>query len=99
MGNAGKTVQTAFWKDWDDRTAEGTLRDVDWTDDDTAKGLNLAGGRSIFPHASGMYGKKEWQDEQARKHKHDDHEVVKLADGEGIVIEGDQVHAIRFTLI
>ncbi|CAE7945113.1 glpV, partial [Symbiodinium necroappetens] len=26
---AGRTVQMAFWKDWDDKTAEGTI-DVDW---------------------------------------------------------------------
>lgn len=28
---AGRTIQMAFWKDWDDRTCEGTVN-VDWTD-------------------------------------------------------------------
>lgn len=52
---AGRTIQTAFWKDWDDRTCEGTVS-VDWHRAENARGLNLAGGRSIFPHANGPYG-------------------------------------------
>merc|ERR1711972_705555 len=84
---AGKTVQTAFWKDWDDRSCEGTVS-VDWEKPEVGAGLDLCGGRSMFPHANGQYGKKSWQDEQARKHGHTDHEVVRLADGEGFVIDG-----------
>jgi len=90
---AGRTVQTAFWKDWDDKTSEGTIS-VDWTDPRLASGLDLAGGRSFFPHANGQYGRKTWQDEQARKHGHDDHEVVILPDGSGWVMEGDEVRCV-----
>jgi len=88
---AGRTIQMAFWKGWDDRTAEGTIN-VDWTDPVQAQGLDLGGGRSFFPHANGRYGDKAWQDEQAKKHGHDDHEVIKLADGQGFVIDGARAH-------
>mmetsp|Transcript_112723 Transcript_112723/g.283466 ORF Transcript_112723/g.283466 Transcript_112723/m.283466 type:complete len:268 (-) Transcript_112723:37-840(-) len=90
---AGRTVQMAFWKNWDDRSAGGTIS-VNWTDPATAKGLDLAGGRSIFPHANGRYANKTWQDEQARRYGHTDHEVVKLADGEGFVIDGSRCYRI-----
>jgi peptidase E len=90
---AGRTCQMAFWKDWDDRSCEGTVN-VDWTKPDVAKGLNLAGGRSIFPHANGQYADPEWQRAQARKHGHTDHEVVALADGQGLLIEDDEVRRI-----
>ena len=33
----------AFWKNWDDKTAEGTIT-VDWTDPALSSGLNLALG-------------------------------------------------------
>lgn len=36
----GRTVQMAFWKNWDDKTASGTIS-VDWTDPKNAAGLNL----------------------------------------------------------
>ena len=88
---AGKTVQMAFWKNWDDKTAEGTIA-VDWDDRDNASGLDIAGGRSIFPHATGPYARKSWQDAQAKKHGHDDHEVIRLPDGEGYVIDGDKAY-------
>ena len=52
--------------------------------------LDIAGGRSIFPHAQGQYGKESWQRAQAQKHGHTDHEVVALADGEGLAIDGDK---------
>lgn len=87
---AGKTCQMALWKNWDDQTCEGTVS-VDWNDKSVAKGLDLAAGRSIFPHANGQYASKEWQNEQARKHGHTDHEVIPLADGHGVVIEGDRI--------
>ncbi|CAE8733920.1 unnamed protein product [Polarella glacialis] len=90
---AGRTIQMAFWKDWDDRTAEGTIR-VNWEDPELARGLDLGGGRSFFPHANGQYGRKAWQDEQAKKHGHTDHEVIKLADGEGFVIDGDSAYPV-----
>lgn len=83
----GKTVQTAFWKNWDDRTAGGTIS-VDWDSPDLAAGLNILGGRSIFPHADGQYAAVSWQLEQEERYGHGDHEVVKLADGQGIVLNG-----------
>ncbi|CAE7770838.1 unnamed protein product [Symbiodinium sp. CCMP2592] len=90
---AGRTVQMAFWKDWDDKTAEGTI-DVDWKDPRHAEGLDLGGGRSFFPHANGQYARTAWQEAQAKKHGHTDHEVIKLADGEGFVIDGDKAYPI-----
>eukprot|EP00931_Biecheleriopsis_adriatica_P064610 TRINITY_DN39363_c0_g1_i1.p2 TRINITY_DN39363_c0_g1~~TRINITY_DN39363_c0_g1_i1.p2 ORF type:complete len:229 (+),score=55.85 TRINITY_DN39363_c0_g1_i1:131-817(+) len=90
---AGKTIQMAFWKDWDDRTAEGTIS-VNWEDKDLGSGLNLGGGRSFFPHANGQYARRDWQDAQAKKHGHTDHEVVKMADGEGFVIDGDKAYPV-----
>eukprot|EP00746_Dinoflagellata_sp_MGD_P152280 gnl/MRDRNA2_/MRDRNA2_83553_c0_seq1.p1 gnl/MRDRNA2_/MRDRNA2_83553_c0~~gnl/MRDRNA2_/MRDRNA2_83553_c0_seq1.p1 ORF type:complete len:245 (-),score=48.02 gnl/MRDRNA2_/MRDRNA2_83553_c0_seq1:147-881(-) len=84
---AGRTIQTAFWKDWDDKTAQGTIN-VDWAHPEMGSGLDLCEGRSFFPHANGpLYGRKGWQDQQAQKHGHTDHEVIKLADGEGFVID------------
>lgn len=90
---AGRTVQMAFWKDWDDRTA-GFAINVDWDDAKLARGLDLVGGRSFFPHANGPYGSREWQDAQARKHGHTDHEVVRLRDGEAFLIEEGRVSFI-----
>jgi len=84
---AGRTVQMAFWKDWDDKSVIGQVDGGMWTDAETSRGLDLAGGRSIFPHANGQYGNAAWQQRQAQKWDHTDHEVVKLADGEGVVIE------------
>jgi hypothetical protein len=75
-------------QDWDDKTCEGTVS-VDWNDKSIARGLDLALGRSIFPHANGQYADKDWQQAQAKKHGHTDHEVVALADGHGLVIDGD----------
>ncbi|CAE7262487.1 unnamed protein product [Symbiodinium natans] len=91
---AGRTVQMAFWKDWDDKTAEGTI-DVDWKDPKHAQGLDVGGGRSFFPHANGQFGRSSWQDAQAKKHGHTDHEVVKLADGQGFVIDGDKAYPVE----
>ena len=85
---AGKTCQMALWKNWDDQSCEGTVS-VDWSDKEVAKGLDLAGGRSIFPHANGQYASKDWQLKQAERHGHTDHEVVALADGQALVIEGN----------
>ena len=90
---AGRTCQMALWKNWDDQSCEGTVN-VDWSDKEIAKGLNLAGGRSIFPHANGQYARKEWQQAQAKKHGHTDHEVVTLADGQGLLIDGSDVRVI-----
>ena len=90
---AGRTCQMALWKDWDDKSCEGTVS-VNWNDKEVAKGLNLAGGRSVFPHANGEYADKNWQQQQARKHGHTDHEVVTLADGKGLVIDGNDVRIV-----
>ena len=56
----GRTIQMAFWKNWDDKTAEGTIS-VDWNNPDLARGLDIGGGRSFFPHANGQYANKQWQ--------------------------------------
>eukprot|EP00933_Yihiella_yeosuensis_P080409 TRINITY_DN93813_c0_g1_i1.p1 TRINITY_DN93813_c0_g1~~TRINITY_DN93813_c0_g1_i1.p1 ORF type:complete len:344 (-),score=52.16 TRINITY_DN93813_c0_g1_i1:171-1202(-) len=83
----GRTVQTAFWKNWDNRTCLG-IKDV-WSDKTMAAGLDLAGGRSFVPHANGPFSSQAWQIEQARTHGHTDHEVVCLPDGHGFVLDGD----------
>ena len=45
-------------------------------------------------HANGQYASASWQKKQAEKHGHTDHEVVALADGHGLVIEGDDVRVV-----
>lgn len=90
---AGRTVQTAFWKNWDDRTAGGTIS-VDWDDSDLAQGLDLCSGRSIFPHADGQYADIDWQEEQAEQYGHTDHEVVKIPNGCAYVVDGDQCYML-----
>ena len=35
-----------------------------------------------------------WQKAQAKRHGHTDHEVVALADGEGLVVEGGDVRRV-----
>jgi len=90
---AGKTCQMALWKNWDDQTCEGNVK-ANWNDKEIAKGLDLAGGRSIFPHANGQYADKGWQEAQAKKHGHMDHEVVALPDGKGLVIDGDKAYVV-----
>jgi len=91
---AGRTVQTAFWKNWDDKTVSGQIDGTVWDDASTARGLDLAGGRSIFPHASGLYSSAKWQQAQAERCGHTDHEVVKLADGEAVIIEGGAMRPV-----
>ena len=81
-------------QDWDDRTVSGQLDGSVWEDTETGRGLDLVGGRSIFPHANGKYGQPAWQQRQAQKWGHTDHEVIKLADGEGVVIENGDIRRI-----
>ena len=57
-------------------------------------GSDLANGRSIFPHANGQYASVKWQREQAERHGHTDHEVVPLADGQALIIDGDEVRIL-----
>lgn len=90
---AGQTIQTAFWKDWDDRTAQGTIS-VNWKDKELARGLDLGNGRSFFPHANGHCTCDCWQEFQAWKHGHTDHEVIKMADGDGFIIDGDKAYPV-----
>lgn len=59
---------------------------VDWSDVGNSAGLDIAGGRSFFPHARYDMGHTEgWQLAQAVKHGHTN--VVVLADGEGYVVD------------
>lgn len=88
----GRTVQTAFWKDWDDRTAGGSIS-VDWSDPRLSAGLDVCGGRSFLPHANGRYADRRWQDDQQRRHGHM-HEVVRLADGQGFVVDGPSTRLV-----
>lgn len=90
---AGRTIQTAFWKDWDDKTCAGTV-DLDWSQHENARGLDLVGSRSIFPHASGQFANTSWQREQAKKHGHTDHEVLAVPDLQGIIISGNLVQFV-----
>ncbi|CAM9270341.1 unnamed protein product [Phaeothamnion confervicola] len=43
---AGRSASTALWKGWDDPA----VVDDDWTAAEALDGLDLAGGRSFFPH-------------------------------------------------
>lgn len=93
----GRTVQTAFWKNWDDKTGGGTL-EVDWLDPEMAAGLNLCSGRSIFPHANGPYASKAWQDACQETHGHTDHEVVRLADGQALILDGEEARIVGYVI-
>jgi hypothetical protein len=82
---AGRDVSTATWKGWDDpsvvpgRRMGGASND-DWSD---LPGLDLAGGRSFFPHMS-----DEWADtvrERTREMTTDDD-----AEDEGLVCLGER---------
>merc|ERR1719469_1782513 len=84
----GETAQIGFWKGWDDRECMG-IEDV-WGDWEQARGLQLLGGRCIFPHAQGQYGDKAWQAAQSRKHGHDKMEVIPIKNGQGVVFVGDE---------
>ena len=90
---AGHTCQMAFWKDWDDRTCQGTVS-VDWRDKEVSKGLDLAGGVSILPHAVGMYSLPEWQAQRRKACGHMDLEVVVLEEEQGYVIENGKAQMV-----
>lgn len=90
--NAGSSVRMAFWKDWDDKTAGGSIQD-NWDDDAVARGLDLAGGRNFFPHANDRYANRQWQEEMARQH--DTPNTVILADGDGYVVDGGKAYPVR----
>ena len=50
---AGESIETAFWKGWDD---PGAAPDEDWSDEHNLKGMGLARQTVLFPHYS-----DEWQ--------------------------------------
>mmetsp|Transcript_12900 Transcript_12900/g.20674 ORF Transcript_12900/g.20674 Transcript_12900/m.20674 type:complete len:132 (-) Transcript_12900:41-436(-) len=68
---AGKTVQIALWKGWDDPT----VVPANFKDEKVSKGLNIASGMSVFPH----YNPK-WKGLVAKKSKDLGHELIVLAD-------------------
>merc|ERR1739844_108179 len=88
----GETAQIGFWKGWDSRTFGG-IPDV-WGDWEKARGLQLLGGRCIFPHANGQYGDKGWQETQKRKNGHQDLEVIPLTNSQGMVIVGAEARVL-----
>jgi len=92
--NAGGTVQTALYKNWDDQTAQGRIPDTDWRDPTVASGLDLCAGRSFLPHADGPYAVQTWQEEQCRLHGHSPQDIVALADATGFVQCGDDMGVI-----
>lgn len=90
----GKTVQTAFWKDWDDRTGGGSLQE-DWEDPAVSSGLDLLDGRAVLPHAEGEYATLEWQRAQRARCGHESLEVIILSDSEALVVEGTKSWRVR----
>ena len=76
---AGKHVDTALWKGWDD---PGIVEDIDdWSG---VLGLDLADGASIFPHASAEYDGLVAEKTEAR------HEpLLKLDEGSAFVMGSD----------
>ena len=77
--SAGKHVDTALWKGWDD---PGIVEDIaDWSG---VLGLDLADGASIFPHASAEYDGLVAEKTAAR------HEpLLKLDEGAAYVLGSD----------
>jgi len=84
---SGRSIQTAFWKGWDDPKAGGSITDNsrDW------EGLDLLNGASVFPHANGEFSLERWQNQQRAKHGHETLEVIPIADGEGVALENGQL--------
>ena len=76
---AGKHVDTALWKGWDD---PGIVEDID--DWGGVLGLDLADGASVFPHASAEYDGLVAEKTEAR------HEpLLKLDEGAAYVVGSD----------
>mmetsp|Transcript_80422 Transcript_80422/g.217836 ORF Transcript_80422/g.217836 Transcript_80422/m.217836 type:complete len:91 (+) Transcript_80422:12-284(+) len=74
------------------RSAGGRIS-VNWSDPGQAAGLDACGGRSFLPHANGRYADRRWQDAQQRRYGHM-HEVVRLADGQGFVVDGPSTRLV-----
>ena len=101
---AGESIQTAFWKDIDDKSAGPYQLDSrHWEDVSNAQGLNLLAGLSIVPHCNGnsIYGSPTWQQSKAAEltallgAHHEAAKVVCLADGEGLLqIGGERVELL-----
>lgn len=73
---AGKRVDTACWKEWDDPSVvQGRETYQDWNG---VNGLSLAGNFSFFPHMN----------EQWKELKNDNQDVLCLKDNEVCCIEG-----------
>jgi hypothetical protein len=87
---AGRDVSTATWKGWDDPSVVpgrgvGGASDDDWSG---YPGLDLAGGRSFFPHMS-----DDWADtvrERRRDDDADDDGLVCLGERDALCVMGDE---------
>ena len=96
---AGKYVETACWKGWDDPSiVPGKEEYHDWKN---CIGLNMVGGASFFPHMS-----EEWTDLVEEKmsemglHREKDfdhdHGLYALDDNSACCIEGSAKHVMLF---
>jgi hypothetical protein len=83
---AGRSVETATWKNWDDQwTWQQDLPEElrsDWSDPAACRALDVVGGVSFFPHYEAKY--MRLCSEQSRKL---DHKVICCANGHGVVVE------------
>jgi len=83
---AGRSVETALWKNWDDRWGwqKGwpAHARVNWDDPAVCRAMDIAGGASIFPHYAAKYIKV--CEERTRELGH---KVLCCANGHGVIIE------------
>jgi peptidase E len=84
---AGRNVDTATWKGWDDPTVVPDMGEYDdWRD---VRGLDLVGGRSFFPHMS-----DDWSDVVNERSRKDDGSVcddlVCLREHDALCVMGDE---------
>ena len=73
---AGKSIETAFWKEWDDPTGGGEISPSAWDEPGACEALSLIEGVSFFPH----FNQKDWAELVASKQASMDHACVTLLD-------------------
>lgn len=83
---AGKSAETALWKNWDEMWSwqQGLPESdrTDWTAARATDGLDIVGGISFFPHHQ-----TKWIPVARERGARMDHEVCLCANGHGVVVE------------
>lgn len=90
---AGKSVETALWKNWDDMWSwqQGLpqAERTDWKAPRARKGLDILGGVSFFPHHA-----SRWIPVARERGALMDHEVCLCANGHGVVVDAGSARLV-----